>query len=45
MAVWHDGTTLLSLKHQPNGNIAITLEDVAAMSRYSEQDRAALPKF
>ena len=44
-AVWRDGTTLLSLKHQPNGNIAVTLEDVAAMSRYSEQDRAALPKF
>ena len=44
-AVWHDGTTLLSLKHQTNGNISITLEDVAAMSRYSEQDRAALPKF
>ena len=44
-AVWRDGTTLLSLKHQSNGNIAVTLEDVAAMSRYSEQDRAALPKF
>ena len=44
-AVWHDGTTLLSLKHQPNGNIAVALEDVAAMSRYSEQERAALPKF
>jgi len=44
-AVWHDGTTLLSLKHQSNGNIAVALEDVAAMSRYSEQDRAALPKF
>jgi len=27
------------------GNITVTLEDIAAMSRYSEQERAALPKL
>jgi hypothetical protein len=44
-AVWHDGTTLLSLQHQLSGNITVRLEDVAAMAKYSEQERAALPKF
>ena len=44
-AVWHDGTTLLSLQHQLSGNITVRLEDVAAMTRYSEQERSALPKF
>jgi hypothetical protein len=44
-AVWNDGTTLLSLRHELSGNITITLEDLAAMSKYSEQERAALPKL
>lgn len=44
-AVWRDGTTLLRFQHQLSGNITVRLEDVAAMSRYSEQERAALPKF
>ena len=44
-AVWNDGTTVLSLRHELNGNITITLEDLAAMSKYSEQQRAALPKL
>jgi len=42
---WNDGTTLLTLQHEPSGNITVTLEDFAAMSKYSEQARAALPKF
>jgi hypothetical protein len=42
---WNDGITLLSLQHESNGNITATLEDVAAISKYSEQVRAALPKF
>lgn len=42
---WNDGITVLSLQHEPSGNITVTLEDFAAMSRYSEQVRAALPKF
>ena len=44
-AVWNDGTTVLSLRHELNGNITVTLEDLAAMSKYSEQERAALPKL
>jgi hypothetical protein len=44
-AGWHDGTTTLNLRHELNGNITITLEDSAAMSKYSEQERAALPKL
>jgi hypothetical protein len=43
--VWNDGITLLSLQHEPSGNITVTLEDFAATSRYSEQVRASLPKF
>lgn len=43
--VWNDGITLLSLQHEPSGNITATLEDFAATSKYSEQVRAALPKF
>jgi hypothetical protein len=42
---WNDGTTLLTLQHEWNGDITVTLEDFAAMSKYSEQARAALPKF
>ena len=44
-AVWNDGATQLTLEHESNGNVTVTLEDFAAMSRYSEQERAALPKF
>ena len=44
-AVWNDGTTILNLRHELTGNITVTLEDFAAMSRYSEQERAALPKL
>jgi hypothetical protein len=44
-AVWNDGTTVLSLRHDLSGNIIIVLEDLAAMSKYSEQERAALPKL
>jgi hypothetical protein len=43
--VWNDGVSVLSLQREPNGNITVTLEDFAATSRYSEQVRAALPKF
>ena len=45
MAVWNDGTTVLSFRHESDGNITTILEDFAAMSKYSEQERAALPKF
>jgi len=44
-AVWNDGATGLTLKHETSGNITIWLEDFAATSRYSEQEKAALPKF
>ena len=44
-AVWDDGTTVLRLRHELNGNIVVTLEDFSAMSRYTEQERAALPKL
>ena len=44
-ACWNDGATALCFKHEPSGNIVITLEDLAAMSKYSEQERASLPKF
>jgi len=44
-ACWNDGVTALCFKHELSGNIVITLEDFAAMSKYSEQERAALPKF
>lgn len=43
--VWNDGITLLNLQHEQSGNITVTLEDFAARSKYSEQVRAALPKF
>jgi hypothetical protein len=45
IAIWQDGTTMLNLRHELNGNITITLEDAAAMSKYSDQERAALPKL
>jgi hypothetical protein len=45
MAVWNDGTTVLSFRHESNGNITVILEDFAVMSKYSEQQKAALPKF
>ena len=45
IAIWQDGTTMLNLRHELNGNITITLEDSAAMSKYSDQERAALPKL
>ena len=44
-ADWNDGATALSFKHELNGNIMITLEDLAVMSKYSEREKAALPKF
>ena len=43
--LWNDGTTSLSFRHESSGNITIILEDVAMMAKYSEQERAALPKF
>ena len=43
--VWNDGMTLLTLQHESNGNITVTLEDFAAMAKYSDQERAALPKL
>jgi hypothetical protein len=44
-ADWSDGTTALSFRHESSGNIVITLEDLAVMSKYSERERATLPKF
>jgi hypothetical protein len=44
-AGWNDGATALSFKHDLSGNIMITLEDLAVMSKYSEREKAALPKF
>ena len=44
-AMWNDGVTALSLRHEPGGNIMIVLEDFPAMAKYSEQEKAALPKF
>jgi hypothetical protein len=44
-ADWNDGATALSFKHELSGNIKITLEDSAVMSKYSDQEKAALPKF
>jgi hypothetical protein len=44
-AVWSDGTTGLTFKYESSGTITIWLEDLAATSKYSEQERAALPKF
>jgi hypothetical protein len=44
-AGWSDGATALSFKHDLSGNIMITLEDLAVMSKYSEREKAALPKF
>jgi hypothetical protein len=37
--------TALRFKQEPSGNIKITLEDSAVMSKYSDQEKAALPKF
>jgi hypothetical protein len=45
IAGWNDGATALSFKHELSGNIIITLEDLAVMSKYSEREKAALPKF
>ena len=42
---WSDGTTLLTLNLGAAGDITVTLEDLAAMSKYSEEQRAALPKL
>lgn len=44
-ADWNDGATALNFKHELSGNIMITLEDLAVMSKYSEREKAALPKF
>jgi hypothetical protein len=44
-AGWNDGATALSFKHETSGNIVIALEDLAVMSKYSEEEKAALPKF
>ena len=44
-ADWNDGATALRFKHEPSGNIKIALEDLAVMSKYSDQEKAALPKF
>ena len=44
-ADWNDGATALSFRHELSGNIKITLEDLAVMSKYSDQEKAALPKF
>jgi hypothetical protein len=45
LLVWNDGITLLNLQRESSGNITVTLEDFAAMSKYSDQVRAALPKL
>ena len=42
---WNDGVTEIALKLEPSERITATLEDFAAMARYSEEQRAALPKF
>jgi hypothetical protein len=44
-AVWNDGITALSFRRDSSGNITIILEDFIVMSKYSEQEKAALPKF
>ena len=44
-ADWNDGSTALRFKHELSGNIMITMEDLAVMSKYSEREKAALPKF
>src|SRR5215467_4046635 len=44
-AAWNDGVTALSLRREPNGNTMIILEDFLVMAKYSEQEKAALPKF
>ena len=44
-AAWNDGVTALSFRREPNGNIMIILEDALVMAKYSEQEKAALPKF
>ena len=44
-AVWNDGATTLSFRHEPSGEITIILEDFVAMSKYSEHERASLPRF
>lgn len=44
-AVWNDSTTSLTLTHEANGNITVVLQDQSMLSKYSEQLRAALPKF
>jgi len=44
-ATWNDGVTALSFRHDPGGNIVIVLEDFSVMAKYSEQEKAALPKF
>jgi len=44
-ADWNDGASALNFKHELSGNIKITLEDLAVMSKYSDQEKAALPKF
>lgn len=44
-AGWNDGATALSFKHEMDGNTMITLEDLAVMSKYSTEEKAALPKF
>jgi hypothetical protein len=35
--VWNDGMTLLTLQHESSGHITVTLEDFAAMSKYSNR--------
>ena|ERR1043166_5183873 len=44
-AAWNDGKTGLRYRQESNGKITVTLEDVSPMSNYSEQEKAAVPKF
>jgi hypothetical protein len=44
-AVWNDGVTALTLRHESTGSVTILLEDQTAMSKYADRLRAALPKF
>jgi len=44
-AAWNDGVTALSFRREANGNTIIVLEDFLVMAKYSEQEKAALPKF
>jgi hypothetical protein len=43
--VWNDGTTLLTLQHESSGNITVTLEDFAALSKSSDRSGLRCQNF